>query len=393
MSKPRLLVEALYSYGGDREDRLTEVLASVLEVHDGLVRRLVARLGLKSNPASFSAETQFGPAGQRRLVDLVLRGYDAEDRVVATIFLESKYNPAAVLEAYWFDEDQARRQREALGQHEGESVLSAVASKSDLDRLDGPLDARPSFDPRDAYDSVISWTDVKVIALELAEAEAPAPGRSGATPTSDRMLLEFLAYLELEGDAMGALGNDDLFALARILLTQDRVDRLLSLATKKFAGAVDLTVDSEEMLFEPDEDNSAENGFYYTSEAPDGGWLRDLKGAVLVSVDLLDADDTANASPSVFAGIAWNAGREGKKRLSGSGWERRARERSSLEIDWDKNAVSVGATRLLREIVGSGTTIAQQAAVLTGWAQTTIEKALTLPAPPNVDEEEDDGIA
>jgi hypothetical protein len=245
MSRPRLIVEALYSYAGDREDRLTEVFASVLEVHHGLARKLADRLGLKCQPARFAVETQFGPAGQRRLVDLVLHGHDVHGEPIATIFIENKYNPTARLEAYWFDEDQARRQREELNARSGEKVLGAIASKGDLDRLVGPADARPRFDPRNAYDALISWTEVKEMAQELTEKGSRGQARSPAVPSSDRMLLEFIAYFELEGDAMGALGNDDLFALERISLTQDRIDRLLHRATRQLAKVISPPVESE----------------------------------------------------------------------------------------------------------------------------------------------------
>src|ERR1700739_3341305 len=62
----RLLIEAVYSYGGDREERLTEVLASVLEVHPDLCRLLTRRAGLRSDVERFGVETQVGAPGQRR---------------------------------------------------------------------------------------------------------------------------------------------------------------------------------------------------------------------------------------------------------------------------------------------------------------------------------------
>ena len=42
MNEPQLLIEALYSYGGDREDRLTEVFKTVLEVNHDFSRALPA---------------------------------------------------------------------------------------------------------------------------------------------------------------------------------------------------------------------------------------------------------------------------------------------------------------------------------------------------------------
>ena len=390
MGEPRLLIEALYKYGGDREDRLTEVLASVLEVNHELCRELTERLGLGCDPMRFCVETQFGPPGQRRLVDLVLRGLDSGGHAVATVFIENKYNPAARLETYWFSEDQAMRQRRALKDEPGEQVLGAIASKSDLERLDGPIEARPRFDPRAAYDEVISWGDVRELIRQLSAPPSPRPsGRSGATPASDRLPLELLAYLELEGDALGALGSDDLFALSRILLAQDRVDRLLYRATKKLAEELSALDESDVLEFEAAEENEVENGVYYSAPAPKGTWPENLREAELYVMVFNDDPEEREAvvEPLVYVGVTWNAGREGKQRISGSKWESRARD-ASMDIDWEKNFISVAMSRPLREIADGGSTIAQQANVLIEWAHRSLLTVLKLPPPPNADEEE-----
>jgi hypothetical protein len=48
---------------------------------------------------------------------------------------------------------------------------------------------------------------------------------------------------------MGALGNDDLFALSRIVLALDRVDRLLNRATKQVAQALSAVDKSDPVEF------------------------------------------------------------------------------------------------------------------------------------------------
>lgn len=396
MDEPRLLIEALYKYAADREDRLTEVFASVLEVNSDLCQALTERLGLGCHPASFTVGTQFGPPKQRRLVDLVLRGVDSDGSAVATIFIESKYNPQKRLEPHWFTEDQAVRQRRALETEPGEQLLAGVASKSDLERLDGPAEARPPFDPRPSYDAVISWEDVKELVRRLpANMSTPTTAKSGEIPTSDRLPLEFLAYFELEGDTVGALGSDDLFALSRIALAQDRVDRLLYRATEKLAAEFSPLNDSEEFAFEPAEEGAADEGVYYSAPAPEGSWLRDLREAELFVMVATDADDDdATAEPLVYVGAWWNAGREGKQRIAKSNWEDRVRDSltrdASADIEWDKNTISVALTRPLREIADAGNTIAQQAKVLAEWAQRSLLAVLKLPAPPNADEETTD---
>lgn len=392
MSEPRLLVEALYSYGGDREDRLTEVLASALEANGEFCRRFAARLGLRATALVFNVQTQFGPPGHRRLVDLVLRGTEVDANAVATVYVEHKYNPEAKLEGYWFDPQQAARQRDALTSEPGEQVLAGIASKADLDRLDGPVETRPSFDPRDAYDEVISWAAVKEVAQRLVQEDSEREARSGVAPLSARMLAEFLAYLELEGDAMGALGSDDLFVLGRVGLAQDRVDRLLKRATDRLSHLLAPVDQSEELEFEPDDENSTDNGYYYSAVPPERTWLDGLRDAALfVGVDFEEEADEVN-TPFAYAGIGWTAGREAKKQISGSKWETRVRQ-EGFEPYWDKYALSISARRPLLEIAEAGKTIAQQAAHLSEWAHESIQSAVKLPAAPNVDEEEADSEA
>ena len=387
MKEPQLLIEALYSYGGDREDRLTEVFKTVLEVNHELSRAVTRRLGLRSEPKRYSVETQFGPPGQRRLVDMVLRGVDAAGDTVATVFMEHKYNPTSRLEAYWFDEDQATRQRRALNDQPGERLLGAIASKSDLDRLDGPPEARPPFDPRPFYDAVISWSDVRAMAEKLGRSPAgdeAAP--HGDTSVADRLVLEFLAYLELEGDAMGALGNDDVFALGRVGLAQDRVDRLIYRATEMLAGAIGPTEGDQEFAFEPAEENGVDEGCYYSAPAREGTWLYGLREAEIYVMEASDEsdEDDATTTPTVWAGVTWYTGLEGKSRIAGSKWEARVHE-ASFEVDWDKYTVSVSALRPLSEIADAGGTIAQQAKTLADWANSTVRAILNLPPPPHAD--------
>lgn len=387
MKEPRLLIEALYSYAGDREDRLTEVFRSVLEVNDGLCRALTRRLGLQSEPERLTVETQFGPPGQRRLVDMVLRGVDAAGNTVATLFLEHKYNPTGRLETYWFDEDQATRQRRALHDQPGEQVLGAIASKSDLDRLDGPLQARPPFDPRPFYDRVITWSDVRGMAEELAPSSA---ARQDDISVADRLALEFLAYFELEGDVMGALGSDDVFALGHAGLAYDRVDRLLYRATGLLAAAMGPAQDEQDFAFEPAEENGVDDGCYYSVPALEGTWLHNLRDAEIYVMEASDESEEAGdavSTPMVWAGVTWYTGFEGKKRIVGSKWAASVHE-ASLELDWDKHTVSIAAMRPLREIADAGGTIAQQSKTLADWAHSAVRSVLELPPPPDPDSQD-----
>ena len=61
--------------------------------HPDLWRLLTRRAGLRSDVERFAVETQVGAPGQRRLVDLVVRGSAPGGEVVSSLFVECKYNP------------------------------------------------------------------------------------------------------------------------------------------------------------------------------------------------------------------------------------------------------------------------------------------------------------
>lgn len=388
----RLLIEALYSHGGDREDRLTEVLASVLEAHPGLCRLLADRFGVDGQPERFVVQTQVGRPGERRLVDLVLTAHD-EQGTLATIFLECKYNPTRKLEAYWFTQDQADRQGHALREQPGQKILAGVCSKVDFDRLTGPPERRPPFDPRDAYDQVITWSDVRDIAV-AAGGGADWERRAGSAAASlpDRLLLEFLTYLELEGDAVGPLTDDDVFMLARYAQTMDRIDRLLWRSAETLADRLASLDESDRLEFETDEDVDETTGaprVWTTAYAPEGTWISELRdGALYIMITGAEYDDPEEVgTPMAYAGLGWTAGRAGKKRTVGSKWEQ-AVNSAGLGLYWDGTACNLLAARPLHDVADAGNTIARQAEVLAAWAHQSILDALRLPAPPDADQDE-----
>ena len=133
MGKPRRLVEAVSSYRGDREDRLTEMLAAALDAHDPFCRLFLTKASVRASPASVSVHTQASLDGQARLVDLVIRGLDHTPDPLSALFVENKYNPDRQANPYWFTDDQGRRQYTALERELApERHLIGVASRSDL---------------------------------------------------------------------------------------------------------------------------------------------------------------------------------------------------------------------------------------------------------------------
>ena len=204
----RLLVEALYSYGTDREDRLTEVLASVLEVHPRFCQLLAHSFGLQSAAKHFEVLTQVGTPGHRRLVDLALRAKDASGTTIASIFVECKYNPTRKLRAIGSLKIGPTASDGFYVKSLASGVLGGICSKADLDLVIGPAASRPEFDPRETYDEVITWSDVRALAIEAGGAVGwQIQAASASAPMPNRCLLEFLTYLEFGRRRHGCAGR------------------------------------------------------------------------------------------------------------------------------------------------------------------------------------------
>lgn len=387
MGAPRLLVQALQSYGDDLEDRLTEVLATTLEVNDKFCRGLLREIGLEPDERSFSIQTQEGFGGQPRLVDLVIRGVDPSGRQSATVFVENKYNPARRSRAYWFSEDQTTRQFATLQEQPGTKRLIGIASEFDVRLLEGPTHAA-RYDPRaDGCSKLVTWERIRELALETygkGSGWLEAARRPGAS-VPQRFLLEFIRYLEMEGDHLGALDDEDVFVLAREARSRERIERVLDHAAEALSAQFDVEVAEEDF----DSDRDAPNGGrrdWVSLPAPDGTWLADLLdgGISLMIADASYVDDRVVGVPTAYAGIAWNAGREASDVIKGSEWESQA-AKVGLTLYWESTYCNVYAAKPLLEAVGKADTLADQAQTLAEWARQSVQLGLQLSKPPDTD--------
>lgn len=388
--EPRLLIDALYSFGGDGEDRLTEVLAVAMKACVPFCRSLLADLGLDLNPTVFAVRTQVGRPGHRRLVDLMLQGFDQRGIPVVTVFLENKYNPDGRDRPYWFSQDQYERQRAALNRQPSELRLVGVCSDGDLERLaqNAPEVRRGlEYDPRADYDSVIGWNRVVEIAKTVAAAAAVTSDSVG-----ERMLHELITYCEREGGEVGALTNDDLFVLAKHAQTRGRVEDLLYAAGQKLAGtlAPDLLAlefgETEDDYSATDENSGAVRTWVSTAP-PEKSWAADRRDCALflmIAGSTYGQDDQLG-TPTIYAGVSWNAGRAGKHKMLGSSWERAA-HRQHVELHWFGTTCDAVAALPLQDLVDGASTTEKQAHRLADWAQEQFETILALPEPPDKDE-------
>lgn len=382
MGSPRLLIDALRTYAADREDRLTEVFASTLAVNPELCTLIAQKAGVRGKVSRWATETQW----QDRLVDLVLWGFDERERCAITVFVENKYNPTERLHTHWFDPQQTRNQLAALQGQEGQCRLVGIASRVDTARLDGPPDLRP-YDPRsDGCDLLLSWDEIKDLSFEAGNSPGwPSIGRTERATAGQRLLLEFIRYVDLEENVLGALDEEDVFVFARTARAEERTDRLLALAAEQVAAifATDVSDDDYE------DDDYAENGSrrtWVSIPAPPGSWLASLRHGsltLLISGAPYD-DDHSVAEPQVYAGATWNAGKDGRELIRDSAWEA-AVDSANLGPVWDSDYCNVFAAMPLLRISAAGDALTDQAKFLADWAETSMRAALALPAPPNPD--------
>lgn len=206
------------------------------------------------------------------------------------------------------------------------------------------------------------------------------------------MLHEFITYCEREGSEVGALTNDDLFVLAKHAQTRGRVEDLLYAVGQRLAGtlASDMTAlefgEAEDDYSETDEDSGALRTWVSTAP-PEGSWAVDRRDCELF---LMIAGSTYGqeaqlGTPTIYGGVSWNAGRDGKHKMLGSSWERAVR-RQELELHWGGTTCDAVAALPLQDLVDGASTTEEQAHRLAQWAQQQFETILALPEPPDKDQ-------
>jgi hypothetical protein len=200
------------------EDRLTDLLALALESHVHFANRLLETAGL---PAADEIEvvTQV-PTAEGRRVDLQILGYSAAGKVTR-LWSENK--------------DGARYQREQLPSYatalarfpERRRLITVVASKAEA----------PQDEVTPARWECLTWREIAHMALQAGRDSAGRPGsadwRTDAArpqaPASERILLEFVRYLEEEhGVVLRPLGHENVAAMAHIADTVASIRELLN---------------------------------------------------------------------------------------------------------------------------------------------------------------------
>ncbi len=313
------VLEAGLSYKEGWENRLTAILATVLEQHWGFATAIFERVGLPAGEA-YEAYTEEWVTSDRR-VDMQLLAKDVHGAVIAQIWSEHKRIGGA------FSTNQREDYLAALQREPGEGRLITVVgdvraeeyagrdgdedlqdrdSDSENDaargREEGELAKRPGQpSPEEARWWGLTWQLIAEIAEGAGQAwggpnwveEALARG----APAEQRALYELLWYLDQEGYAVvSPLQPEHVQSLKYTADTSDVVFALLSRAADNMAPLVpDGT---------PELDGDF-RGYAQDFETPANTWPERLEGAIelLIWDDDGWVDEPAN-EPSVAVGVS-----------------------------------------------------------------------------------------
>ena len=343
-ARPELLAAAR-SYERSGENRLTELFATVLSSHAGLAAALLSDVGLTAGER-FDVRTQ-ERVGEGCIPDLVVRSLAANGSLVAELWSEHKtvsgFRPGQC-------EDYVR----LLGERGVAGRLLTIT--------------RDHASPTTEWEQR-TWQEIGELADGVGRAWGGARWRQEAAgpqaPARERLLHEFLWYLEQEGFAVvRPVTIDDLRVLQA---TADAAQGMAALiaTTAERLGVTDLRSIGWEKAFE---------AWWLHVPAPPDGWIERAAGHERfceVAISLSETWWPRSREPVVAAGYTLD------RRLHGvlsakTGWVERIEAAGyvlELAGDWTR----CWTTLPLAEVLARGDTLDAQARVLAAWAQASID--------------------
>lgn len=363
----------------DGEDRLTELLATLLEHDRDTALRLVAAAGIDTSglgDLAIEVSTQESFAFGRLDLEVLLRGADGMTR--ARVWFENKIRAR-------FQPRQLERYSEALASRPGRGQLCVLAPTAYAVR-------RPTTEERTRFGgwSTLTWSRV---------ADVIAHGRLGALrrkPLSDRtaieqLRLELIEDLRRKGLAlMDPLGHLDVITVGREARTRAVVEDLWN-------RAVQGVTDPGRYKDDGDWDGGAFNwsqSFAVADYANGAGdraerWLAAHEGwleLLLSPEDFWAEDRTGEPAFGVGAVFEHKKGRTIRDELADPGraeWRAQLREAGfSVLITGPDSYARVYRTRYLAELLSTGASLDQQARALATWVTTALDELLALPPSP-----------
>jgi hypothetical protein len=369
LGAPLLLLEAASRYRGDLEDRRTELLAVAFNEHTDFQGRLLERLGATDSHTAAEVTTQEtvrGSKGTSR-IDVLIRLSNEIGGSAGCVFIEVKFNPDNRPDAWWFTPGQASAQRAALDEtsRHGSNRLVAIVSDCDLNNPRRPVP--------DEYDDVIGWREIAELAGESGGPTGwQSLARESTALASQRVLLEVWSYLK--GDAVGALEDEDVAALARSGVAWDRVDALLRRLSEDLSWDGQVYTDWE-IPDGPD--------VVYISGAPaPNSWLAEREdGWLYVALtDGLWESESPITEPQLYAGWGLPADAAARASLADSRWPSDVEQTGRVPV-FDSEGVYVFGHQELRTFVHRRSTLTAQVGPILGWVRATIEATLAAPQP------------
>jgi hypothetical protein len=214
------LLDSALTYFDGSENRLTEVIATVLEAHEGFARALFDRVGIDlPDNVRFTAFTQKAVAEGAR-PDMVLLARKGQ-LLVAQLWSEHKISGGG------FRDRQLEDYRDALAREGSQTVLLGIVA-----------DATQSEESLDWH--LLTWQEVAELANSVGTSWAAADGagrdwRTSAleptAPARQRLLHEFIWYVEEENEAVvNPLDNENLQAFQKAAETTIGILALLGRA-------------------------------------------------------------------------------------------------------------------------------------------------------------------
>ncbi len=380
MGRPLLLLEAAYSYRVDGEDRLTELFATALSAHPGFCRELHEKLNLPGGERYLIA-TQHRVSPECRL-DMRIEARSLDGATTSVVYSEHK------LDGYWFSDGQVAREKAGLeAERAADKRLICVISADELATLQA---AEPNTPARTAtamdFDEPFTWSDIAGLARQAGRAW-PAPwGGSGwadraleaSAPAAQRVLVEFLAYLE-EDEVPEAISADDLLAFRIADQAQTKVESMLTLAARHVA-AFPLSAEDEDTVYD-DESSTGVPLTCINFDLPEEHWLATDENSVLsAAIATTNAGAPwADEEPHVYAGL-YIADEYATAAQADREWIAAAATHNLGALAYEPGLWIVG-TRLLSDFTATGVTLETQAAALGRWLAETLATSAELGPP------------
>jgi hypothetical protein len=354
----RELLDALLKYPPGSENRLTELFATTLATHDAFARRLFERVGiaLPEDGVRFEAFTQRTVAARCR-PDMLVSAYE-NGHLRAQVWSEHKTGSGfrdLQLDDYLAALQEARAHlRAGTGEFDA-ALTSIVAERADED------------EPQTW--TALTWQEVAELANQTGRAWAGAGWADAAlqpdAPARERVLHEFLWYLEQEGFAVvDALDTDNVLALRKAAETTFALETLLERVALYL-----------KQHYEPNGLGSFEDGrlYYQLFDLPENSWARRIRTAGWrADLELLVAGDDAwsteeTGEPAFGAGFTLDEPLY-EALAAEQEWLNGLAERELSLMPYEGNT-RIFRTKRMSELIGAGETLDDQARALADWTR------------------------